>query len=134
RRPARGFANVDEGQVRLPFAVPRRFGKQRRLLRASDGQRLTGRHRGTKPLELGAAQLARGLDLGAATAAPHGSLIERHRFFARAKDDCLSAVGAVGHFLSICRAVLAMAWDWARATLSYNNTVLKVRVRGSYAA
>src|SRR4029077_7301758 len=105
-------------------------GKQRRLLRASDGQRLTGRHRGTKPLELGAAQLARGPALGPGTAATlaaptplrHASLSERHRFFARAKGDCLSAVGAVGHFLSICRAVLAMAWDWPRATLSYNNT------------
>jgi len=92
-RPAGGLADVGVSDV----GAAGYFRKQRRLLGAAYDQRLAAGRRGAELFELGPAELARGRHLGAATAAPHGRAVERHRVFARADQDVWRPVG---HFLS----------------------------------
>ncbi len=92
--PAGGFTDVGVSDV---AGAVRDFGEQRGFLGAADDQRLAGRRRRTKSLELGTAELARGQDLGAATAARHRRAIERHRVFARADHE---SCRPIGHWVS----------------------------------
>src|SRR5262244_2753082 len=101
-RPAGGLADVGVSDV----GAARYFRKQRRLLGAAHDQRLAAGRRGAEFFELGPAELARGRHLGAATAAPHGGAVERHRVFARADQDVRRPIG---HFIS----------GWARSAMYF---------------
>src|SRR5215472_13420894 len=111
-RPTGGLADVRVGDV----GAAGYFRKQRRLLGAAHDQRLPASRRGAECFELGAAELARGRHLGAATAAPHGRAVERHRVFARADQDVWRPIG---HFVSGCArsamyfAVIIRAGAWS---------------------
>ena len=94
RRPAGGLADVgvaDLGAARRGGV--RRLRKQRRFLGAADGQRRARCGGLAEGLELGAAELVRGRNLAAATAAAHGLGIERHRVVARADQDVAAPIG-----------------------------------------
>jgi len=92
-RPARGLADIGVGDVRA-FGC---FGEQRRLLRAADDQRRVAGGRRAELLQLGAAELAAGQDLGAATAALDRRAVERHRVLTRADQN---GCWPIGHLLS----------------------------------
>ena len=100
-RPAGGLAHVDEGD--RAGALAGDFGEQRRLLRAADGDRRAACGSGAEPLDLGAAELARGLHLRAAAAARNRVGIERHGVLAGTHQDGAlfrhfsSGFGAAGH-------------------------------------
>src|SRR5262249_49372715 len=96
-----------------------------RLLRAADGQRFPCREGRAKAFELGATQLARSLDLGAAAASPHRVGVERHCALARAQQDRLFAVRHLCRFVA---PSLRKAGDWPRASLSYSSRSSELRV------
>jgi hypothetical protein len=76
--PARGLADVGEGEVAGEADTFGDLGEERRLLGAADRHRVgSGQHR-PHPLELGAAELVAGLDLGAAAAASDAVAVARH--------------------------------------------------------
>ena len=82
--PARGLAHVDKREV---GALPGQFGEQRRLLGAADHDlAATGRDL-AEAFDLGAAEIAPGLDVRATAAAFDRALIERHGVFAGTHQD-----------------------------------------------
>jgi hypothetical protein len=94
-RPAGGLADVGI----CDLGVTGDFREQRRLLGAAHDQRLARSRRGAKTFQFRPTKLARGRDLGAATASLHGRAVERHRVFARADQDVRRPIG---HFVSGC--------------------------------
>lgn len=65
----------------------RQFRKKRGFLRAADGDRIAARERLAEALDLGAAEMVRGLDAAVAAAFADCRLVERHRLFARTNEN-----------------------------------------------
>ncbi len=94
-RPPGGLANVDVADVGAAGLC--QFREQRCFLRAAHDQRRFARGRCAEFFEFRPAELARGQDIGAATAAFHRGAVERHRVLARADQDVWRPIG---HFVS----------------------------------
>src|SRR5262249_50977936 len=87
RRPAGGFAKVDEFRFRgTPFRL---VAKQWRLLSAANDKPSVPLCRVAKIIELGSAELTELGNFALATSPSDGGRIETHRVFARANQDCL---------------------------------------------
>ena len=76
--PARGLADVGEGELAGEAELLGDLGEQRRLLRAADRHRVGAAQDRPHPVELGAAELVAGFDLGAAAAAGDAVAVARH--------------------------------------------------------
>src|SRR5262249_28070392 len=101
-RPAGGLADVGVSDV----GAAGYFRKQRRLLGAAHDQRLAASRRGAEFFELVPAELARRRPPRAATAAPRGRAVGRHRVFAPSDQDVWRPIG---HFTS----------GWARSAMYF---------------
>ena len=118
-RPAGGFADIGEGERRLGCRFGGDFGEQRRFLGAAHRQRRTGSERCAKAIELGPAEMVRGLDIGPAQAALERVRVERHRLLAGTGED--GALG-IGHEPSKARVpALALVQAWSSGPASYSH-------------